>query len=499
PEFEGLQITKIKQSESDQALKNLEDFFTKKLEKSLYGDVKKGVPGLVDHKVFHDLYEKQVGKNIISGISSYCIEASRSRAYILFKDENTNLKIKKENLNNLSQYKEKINQAYEDWSVCMNVLQYICHAGEYKDKEGKIIYDYKGLGKTPPQVRIQTIPSPLIFSLDDVEYSRQRTCTLIRFIKDSRQTLIKVAKIKKLLANLADPKTSIDLNNPNLISLDFSEERSLDRILQTSSKEFLYGGDKKSFKSANDALINTFKNDCVDNGINIDKCKRHFINHTEAEKMAAEVTLKTQAMVKKLEKHRHDKEKLETYLREEGYNKNEIQDILKDSDAFTRIIENYRTERKYFIERLSNRINETSLPQDKEGNIDFDAQTTKERIASIQKEIESRSENFEQLIHYNNIIEGHLGLKDEQGKEIDEKNLAILFKEVNDRISDPEEKKEYSIKIDQIKELHSKLIEKGIYKNEAPPIIETIPVELLNAQVLSYGTPETYLKDEILN
>ena len=218
-----------------------------------------------------------------------------------------------------------------------------------------------------------------------------------------------------------------------------------------------------------------------------------------AEKMAAEVTLKTQAMVKKLEKHRHDKEKLETYLREEGYNKNEIQDILKDSDAFTRIIENYRTERKYFIERLSNRINETSLPQDKEGNIDFDAQTTKERIASIQKEIESRSENFEQLIHYNNIIEGHLGLKDEQGKEIDEKNLAILFKEVNDRISDPEEKKEYSIKIDQIKELHSKLIEKGIYKNEAPPIIETIPVELLNAQVLSYGTPETYLKDEILN
>jgi len=499
PEFEGLQITKIKQSESDQALKNLEAFFTKKLEKGLYGDINKGPYGIVDHKVFHDLYEKQVGKNIISGISSYCIEASQQRTFILFKDGDKNETIKKQNLETLRQYDKDTNKAYKNWSLCMNVLQYICHAGEYKDKDGNLIYNYKGLTAKPPKVIAANNPSPLLFSSDDVEYSRQRTCTLIRFIKDSRQTLIKVAKIKKLLANLADPKTSIELDNPKMISINFSEEQSLDHILQTSSKDFLFGGDKKSFKNANDQLLQSFKSDCVNNGINIQKCKRHFINHTEAEKMATEITLKTHAMVKKLEKYRNDKEKLEIYLREEGYNDNEIQDILKDSDAFSKIISNYKTEREYFIKRLSKHISDRSLPQDEQGEINFDSQSAKDRIRNIQKEIESRADNFEQLIHYNNIIEGHMGLKDEQGKEIDDKNLAILFKEINDRIKDPDEKKQYSIAIDQVKELHSKLIEKGIYRDEAPPIIETIPVELLNAQILNYGNSSKQDQNEVLN
>ncbi len=500
PEFEGLQITEVKGGESDPALKNLEAFFTEKLRKGLYGDVQNGVYGVIDHSVFHDLYEKQVGKNIISGISSYCIEATPTRAFILYENLEKNQETRKDNLTLLKEYQDNINQAYQNWNLCMNSLQQICHAGELKNEENKILFDFKGLEESPPKVKKGDDPSPLIFSINDVEYSRQRACTLIRFIKDSRQTLIKVAKIKNLLANLADPKTSIDLENPAVINLNFTEEDTLDRILQTSSKEFLYGGDKKSFKTANDSLIRSFEAECVKAGSNLDKCQKHFLNRTEAEKAATEVALKTQAMVRKLEKYRDDKDKLEIYLTEEGYTEEEIEDILKDTNAFNRIIQNYETERKYFIDALSSRINERSLPGEKDGALpEFDSQEVQNRIKTIQKEIESRSEKYEQLIHYTNIIEGHMGLKDEEGKPIDDKNLAIIFKEINDRLESSNEKKEYSIGIEDIKILHTRLIENGMYSDTTPSLIESLPVELLNAQVLTYSSTVNDSEDQELN
>lgn len=493
-QYEGLQVTDMekaleKHEESvDPALKALEDYFFQKLEDKFHKRVNSKLQKVVDHKVFQDMYERQVSRNIIAGISNYCMDADPDRAYILFKDPEKNKTVREKNLQELRQYKGKSNKEYSDWTVCMISIQHICHGSTLKDEKDVILYSYDPEVNENGVTILKKDKKLSGITPEDYDYSKQRACTLLRFIKDSRQTLIQAAHIKDILAKIAKQEVYSAQGLDDEV-FTFTKDDTLEKLIQISSKEALYGNnnpEESNLKKTNEKMIENFKKNCLANPNNKTKCDPYLLNKEKAEAIAVEVSLKTNAMYEKLQKIKDDKEKLKLYLEEEGYEEPELTNLLKEKNIVDTIIKNYKTEREYLIKNLTRSFQKVSTQDSSEPNSD---KSYKQKIETIKTDLESRVDNFEQLIHYNNIIEGHMKLHDEENKELDDSNLSLIYKEVNDLTRNSTYAKTKSkIEKENVEDLHKVLTEKGLYKNEVPQNILPLPPELINSNILTYGS-----------
>ncbi|MGZ3807609.1 MAG: hypothetical protein ACXVCE_05945 [Bacteriovorax sp.] len=395
---------------SDPAVEALSAFFGKKLDEVLNGDPKDAKDKKiikVDHTKFIDLYASELGKSIINSFTSYCMETSPDcrpedkkappPTCLISADDDQRKKDIEANLKLLKSatFSEEEGNV---WKKCITDVSDVCYgkniSGDEKDKE----------------------------------YSKQKACLIMDFVKASRKNLIAVDEQKKFYDGL---KGGVGIAS-NFV--DGDKNASADKLTQITSADI-----GKDFKNSDNKTENIAKatekiqkeaDDCAGDGKISDqaKCKKFLDTNTEKNSEAVtEFGLRQFAQGEDLEKKLADDKNVETYLKEEGYTDVQIKDLTsKDNieDVKQKIKERFNDEKAAIIKEMANRISTKTATTD--GKID-DKDTSK--MTQIKKELSSRNSDLKNLIHFNNIVSSYLSIEDTGTKKVS-RNTASLFSEV---------------------------------------------------------------------
>ncbi|TDJ05809.1 MAG: hypothetical protein E2O68_05855 [Deltaproteobacteria bacterium] len=476
PEYEALELIRT-QKKMDPAIKKLGEFYFKKLNESLYGkhDAEKKL--YVSHSAFYEIYKSQVSKNLIESLSSYCIEAERSKAFILSQDKAKRMSVRKKSIKQLKKIEgegaDAVSAGYKDWEVCMQAIQNICHRTIYKHKKAKLVINYSSTLTLDEKYNVEEA---------DYNYSRIRACSVVGYLKIARQTILKITEIQRLI-NYVDGDPSKGRKDPvnwfkNLIGKDDfkSTGKTYDELTSMTSGELA----KSGFLEEDKKILKRITEDCLKNS-NMQAC-REFLNEEvdEQYKLAAEYALKLEAMMEKIEKMKPDK--LKKFLQEQGYEDKRIQELEKFAEELkTEVIERFRAEKELLITQLWEEIRAKTLAKTD------DDEKIKSKIKKIAEELSGRGEEFIQLVHYNNIISGYLTVSGRPGDKGKVRNVQSIFRELNDSA--------YGQEIEgfddlggqkRLEEIKKELAQAGIVHLEEKREVEGLSIKALNKAVLNY-------------
>lgn len=416
--YESQEISTISTG-ADPAIKKLEDYLSKRLEQAMYGDIKSNKDPaspikVVDHDVFASLYKTQITKNIISSVSSYCIDARHDYKYLIFKNPIERKKTTNRNLQSLRTFRPetKTPDAYNNWNYCIGSLQHICHA----DINTKI----------NPPVDYDTMKNDPNFS-----YSKRRACEVVQYLRGLKQNLIEATAIELAYKNKAKKRRTRQISGINakvyVGKKNNKDEKNIDDLTSITSNEFI---SKTGYSQANIARQKELDN-CLQSKSQAE-CQKFLISGQKSKDLkgaALEYSIRAKIFEKKIDNIK-TKDQVIKYLKDEGRDQAEIEatinnygniDLLKN-----KIKENYKQERAEIVNNLNNQLRKVTT---KKETFDFnqDAGTLNE----LNQELKSRTDEYKELIHYNNLVAGYLTLTDSSGKASGN-NMQSLFRELKD-------------------------------------------------------------------
>ncbi len=449
--FESLELVEI-EKEKDPALEEMQKYFQKKLESTLF-DFKGGATGkqhnFVDHKVFNDLFRSQVGKNIILAMTSYCIDADSE--FVIFEDETKRKSTKNSNLGNLKTVTAKGKSvAYDSWGDCIKYIDPVCHKKTLmkKDNQGQ---------KTVDKDFSQDWANSKSYKTEDFEYSRRRACEVVQYMKSARQNLKTLDKIDEFYAD-QNKKGSGPQISANVKHFDATKKgNSVDDLTTVSSnevKEDLKFNESKQKELA--ALEECISQDTTGAYI-INKstaCEKYLAqDHTEINKLKAEVKLRAESLNEKViaMKNSKDPELVKEYLIDQGYSDDEITakfDLSNDISVqkiADEITSNMEEEKARLIESLSKKLDAKKTKNEGKLNLQDGALAggqgeDAEKLMQIHKELSSDTENYTKLIHFTNIVSSYLDVEGDGGKQ--SKNTSSFYAEMENSAFDPSQNEE---------------------------------------------------------
>lgn len=400
--FESQDDGFLKQANKDPAFQALQKHLEKKLKKIIYGDVKKGKLAMADHMVFHDLYKSQLSKNVISAMSSYCLDADTKKHYLI-PEEDDLVGIRKENLKMLGEKEaDGTPSAQLHFGQCVSNLKNICYRKNLPtkmDEERKKAYR----------------------ALEPKSISTVRACSVITYIKQLKQNIIAIDQITERVDKLKDgDKTSGLATSGGQNIAVYSGEKN-ETITSMGSKEFI---EESGFKDAAEAERKEFEKCYNSEGgqvVDESKCEKYLSkNLEESERIKTEDELRGLAAKEKLKSAlgKDTKEGVTSYLTDQGFSEEEVSKMIsgkKLKDIENKIIERYESERIARIEQLNKRIDAKTISADEESL--SKSTGTKGKLQKIGEELASKTKRYTELVHFNNIVSGFLATEDAQGKQ----------------------------------------------------------------------------------
>jgi len=474
--YESMQLVEI-DKEKDPALEKMQLYFQKKLEKTLFGfGENKKQANYVDHKLFNDLYRSQVGKNIILALTSYCIEADSD-----LKISTTVSARKAERNTNMNKLKAPAttdgdNVAFLSWNRCMMAMEPICHQKRfYINKDGQSVsidspdqppvdpntgqtftlYDFSAPAPANPP---PTTPP----AQTSEQYSSQRACEVVKYMKGARQNLAALDKIEEGYDKQNKKGKNVEMQS-NVTHFDANKKgNSVDDLTTVSSnevkEEFKYQEGKAEEIAAMKECMDVQKDPTTGNVVSVllknkAACEKYLAkDHTESDKLEAEVRLRAESMNAKVQelKTNPDKESAVTkYLKDQGYSEDEIaaKFDLSNQDTVDGLVEeitrNINIEKDAIIASLKDKIDKKKSEEKNkllegvsEGDVTASTNADVEKLKKIHEELTSDTENYTKLIHYNNIVSSYLTVTDSEGTE--GTNASSFHAEMQDSAFDPE-------------------------------------------------------------
>ena len=465
-QHESVKVVSLKKDDSE-SLKALELFYAEKLQKELYGEATGSndlttskAAQIIDHKKFNKIFENQMTKNILSAVSTYCIEAEMIGTHnfpMLKKNDGARRAVRKANLTKLSGAEltkvdangnsvkvSALKNSSQEWQSCMVNIQYVCHGGKkhIKDDKGKVKTDSAG--------------NPISVSADDEfdaafpdaadakklaankAYSKMRACEVTNYLKVAKQNLKAIERISEGYKELE--KTSgyglkgQDIKNKVIAEEIVLDKGKLDNITSTSSNEF---ANESGFGEKVNTDLVEFEKCFAENSNGAfevvpgseDLCKKYLnTDHEAVEKIKQEHALRQNALALKVSKLKDGSEdELKQFLLDQGRDEEEVDEQLKniDIDALKlQITERYTNEKEQLIKSLNAKLDaQTSKNSGKIVAVDDNS-----KLKKIHTELSNKTESYAQLIHYNNMITGLLDIKDEDGKS--RRNTASIQREM---------------------------------------------------------------------
>lgn len=435
---------------NDPSVTALSNFFGKKLDEALNGsdqDKKDKKVTTVDHSKFIDLFKSELGKSIVNSFTSYCMETEKTcrakgaQLCKIKKDDDERKQDIKENLESLKTATFSDEEG-EGWKKCILDVSKVCY-------------------ETPAATEKETSPAPETNDL----YSKRKACIVMDFVKASRKNLIAADKQQEFYNGLTGG--GLQWAESNMKAVD-ENKISSDKITQITSADL-----EKDFKKSNDDVLKE-ATECADS-LDKDKCKK--IIDTSTEKNSAAITdlgLREIAQEEVLTAKLEDSKNVEVYLKEEGYDKNEIKALIsKDEDLAAikaKIKARYASEKESIIREMSERIKKKTTANDgKVEKVDDN-----DKVEKIKKELSSRTTDMSNLIHFNNIVSSYLTISDDKNKTTS-RNTASLNAEANSMSGEDGKKLKETIKNN-----------KDLQGNE---VNSTLDIKTINENFLNYKEP----------
>jgi len=418
---EGVGIDKKIKEPQDSALNALSNYLSKKLKDHFLKDLteeqkKKGV--LIDHASFNKIYKTRISKNIISSISSYCLNAT-PEGFLHYSPydkknldpENLIQKNRKANLKKLNEFheseKKDVNKAFLHWSKCLKQIKYICRqqklykneTDEEKEALKKRLVTWYGDRSDDTQNK------------SDFDYTSDTACLVNSTIKGLRRVLMKVKDIEKDYKESG--KGGYGFKDSGIEVL---EAKDLDGATSLTSGEF----EKSGFKEESAKMAENLEKNCREN-----KATNECLNYVNIGKSAQsedaaflEYKTRLDGLQQKLDNL--DEEAVKKYLKENKYiDKNTEQSLTEDQ--LLKIQEEmkaeYENEKKALISRMNRKIKGRSVQSSEGNDLEIDFKKSEETFEQIEVGLRSRAKEYTELLHFNNIVSGFLDItkKEDQG------------------------------------------------------------------------------------
>lgn len=444
--------------EKSKSLIALEAHLKEQLELALYGERKHEkdknklikTERIVDQKTFFDLFESQLGKNVISNLSNFCLNALflGDQFFIIHEDSSKRDATAKSNLDKLDVVREGTIQAAQDWNRCIKYVQDHCHqpktvtvqneGGEFHDEDYFNGSSFEEAIKSSCQ-ESQTTDKMSESQKDalrsecdkDIKYTQQRACETVEYISQARRSL----EYNKVIS---EKFKGLDVNSKATVAVyDSSKaEKNIDEITTLTSNDL----NKKSKKAGSQTSLeagNTqsseFK-ECFENGQikDAEVCKKYLQTNTN-ERLAelTEMKLNSEASIAELKELIKDEANVIKILREDGYTEDQAKAMASSEEIKNQIMQRYKNKEKGILNSAIEEMEKiTSNKNDIIDNADI------EKLQQIEKDLKSKTKEFAQLVHYNNIVAGYLSInsKDEDGKDVSTKNARSILLELENNI-----------------------------------------------------------------
>lgn len=456
----------------DPAIAALNDFYAKKLNEVLdpqnaltKAERAAGTVAMVDHRKYIELYKSALGKTIVNAFTSYCLETDSScqndpiecdptdkecikYTCLIPKHQATRLENKKNNIANLTNGSIDLDNKGQDskkWTKCIQEVTPICTESYTKEQ------------------------------YEAHKYSIDRACVIVDYVKSARENL-------KLTNEQITFYDDLDKNykgvgySQGFKEIDKDDKASADALSSITAKDI-----KDSLKSVDEkalAEIDMCFTEDEQTGeskiVDAEACKK-FLNTNKEESVLAlsEFELRQQIQADALSQELQDDDKLNKYLEEEGYTKEEIANLLKDPNSITlireKILSRFNNEKNALIAEMRDRIKTKTSVED--GTV------TKEDIDSLKKikqELLGRTSDLAGSVQFNNIVSSYLSYEDKKGGASG-RNVASLFAE-----------------LDTMTEEEAKVFQEKIKEAELVDKKTTVELSLTNLNNIFLG----YLKDD---
>ena len=408
------------------ALKRLEEYYAKRLREIIDPKGEKKI--LTDHTVYNKIYRSQLGKNVISALSSYCLDADGGKDYLADKD-----KIDETRKNNLKKLEQKTtledqasSQGYNHWQNCAFRIQNIC----YNTCPEKNQSQQDDTGNTKKKYCCEDDCDYDSEPYKHFKYSQTRACEVVDYIKAIRQNLLVLDNIdegwkKRTTEGFRGDR---DWEEKNLVT-----GVNVEKITNLSSREIVK---KSGYSKEQEKIVEEMK-ECVQN-FDPEKCQK-YVGELKKEDNALldEYGLRTKVIQEKIKElsPKSKTDSLESHLKEEGYTEEQIAKMLEESDPKKlqeQISKRFEKKREALQRSLKEKLMRTRILQDS------GQQAQSKKMAALKEEAAKETQRLGELVFFTNMVSGFLRIEDEKGTALGT-NSQALKQELADSIFSSED------------------------------------------------------------
>ncbi len=413
---------------NDPAVKKLRKYLADQLSEALYGEVNKTSgqfthKRLVDHSTFYELFESQVGQNIILALSDYCLKSNEVQVEKPDGvDPDGSIKVKDgsstKTVSTITVYVPVVDTALRTTTLeaNMNALKGgFMGSGGADDQNSDFSKQRKRY--TMCISRINLVCKPPKDSWTDQREREERNggftretpikedqsreaCLVTEYLDRGRQALIDLEKIKKTMASSkGNSGFSIDGAKDSLYQNGRGkDEKSIQELTIHTSKEIQASGMEEEAAKVAEKI-----DECINAGGSEDECKNFLDTDLEAkQEVLANEFFRVKAQEVRLEeKLKEDEQAVLTYLKEEGYDETAAQEIVDEAggseEAIKKIMERYKMQKDAVIYALNKEIEKSTVSENDS------AQGKIRKAEALKASIEARPKQLAELLQFSNL------------------------------------------------------------------------------------------------
>ncbi len=434
----GLSPSKLR---TNKTMRQLQNYLHERLKQLMFDDDKSKVQAAQDHKIWHELYTSQLGRNIINVTSSFCLESESQPVYtknsnglctqsskIWFNNKPKDPNVRKKNIEKLSQSNGGTKtKGHTHFNQCLSSLSLICgKEGIYSENSDKA-NAYTGQdenGKCTKNLHKEVTKS-----------TYTNACLVIKYLKTSKQAMIQMKDINqgwKRLRNEQEQGFAI----ASAQKADFKK----DDIINIASGEIAEGKTKdgQDLQSAANEEKSLLEKCAQEYDSMKNTCDKYLMDKEENFQQLDEYSLRKYAMSAKIKrdlKNDPDGTHLKKMLLEDGVTEENIEKILAQDEEKIKNLKNkitnrYEKERDALIQAMQEKFNGKTLLDEEKS----DPNKAKQKFEGLKKEAEEKPEYYAQTIHYSNVVSAYLELRD--GDKTVGQNTAALDAELKKSVFD---------------------------------------------------------------
>ncbi len=385
-------------TQSSAATKVLETYMQKRLEEALFDeDDKKSIKALDDHTIFLNIYKSQLGKNLITEISAFClysdpytgfIPVSDSKALAFYKDTNLKNLTKKSIISTESS--EEGSAAFTGFNQCIQRVGNICR-GEDVDPENEIPSRQK---LAVPSRWTETAKLPI------------SACELNRLMTGVKSAIAATDSIIETYDEMSESSTnknhSLQVANVN------RKDINVNNIVNIGSNELI---DESGYEEKLKDVATDIEENCnTAEAMASEACKKYFTTNEENEAIKLESDFRNMAIAKKVEDEidnaNNDVEALRKIYKDQGLTDEDFDSLIAEAqknnqDEFeylsSKIKAQYNNERTALKDSLNDKLSQTEINAE-------DPTQTQSKAQELADTYKNSAESLAEVYQYANIV-----------------------------------------------------------------------------------------------